>query len=284
MPRETIDSDKASAVPAPDPCAEGCRCRPPVPSGRVFAVSEDDTLFTCDPSGVAPDPGPAAYAVLGALRGFVEHAQYPCVGAKAALKRRSYRLAIYKDLGGERESRELVEDLAWFAAAAPTIDETAATFIAVFQGPSFEDAGAFEAALWQHLQRAHEHDARSAEWDPAVSSDPADADFSFSVGGSAFFVIGMSPIARREARRFPFPALIFNLHEQFERLREAGLYEPMKRTIREREERLEGRPNPTLADFGTTSEAQQYAGVPHHHGWTPPFRARGCPMRGKEEQ
>jgi FPC/CPF motif-containing protein YcgG len=280
MPHEAVGPEDAFVAAATGRCSGGCRCRPPSPSGRVFGVSEDDTLYTCDPSGAASEPGPAAHAVLGALRGFVEHSNYPCVGAKAALKRRSYRLGIYGELGGEREARELVDDLAWFGEAAPTIDDTAATFIAVFRGPSFDDARGFEGALWRHLQRAHEHDARCSGWDPAVSSDPADPEFSFSIGGSAFFVIGMSPVALREARRFPFPALVFNLHGQFEALREAGKYEPMKRTIREREERLEGRPNPTLSDFGATSEARQYAGVPHHRGWTPPFRAGGCPVRG----
>ena len=64
--------------------------------------------------------------------------------------------------------------------------------------------------------------------DPSVSSNPAEPDFSLSFGGRAFFVVGLHPNASRPARRFPRPSLVFNLHKQFEWLRNSGVYERMR--------------------------------------------------------
>ena len=45
----------------------------------------------------------------------------------------------------------------------------------------------------------------SQPWDPRVSDDPANPHFAFSVGGTAFFVVGLHPQASRIARRTPCP-------------------------------------------------------------------------------
>ena len=124
------------------------------------------------------------------------------------------------------------------------------------------DELAFERRLWSQLQRLHDLDARYHPWDPRVSDDPESPKFSFSVAGDAFFVIGMHPGASRSARRFAWPTLVFNAHEQFENLRADGRFEPLQSRIRERELRLDGRINPNLADYGYHSEARQYSGRP----------------------
>jgi hypothetical protein len=54
----------------------------------------------------------------------------------------------------------------------------------------------------------------SSLWDKDVESDTASHRFSYTIG-----VIGMHPKASRLARTFPYPTVVFNLHEQFERLR-----------------------------------------------------------------
>ena len=84
--------------------------------------------------------------------------------------------------------------------------------------------------------------------------------FSLSFGGEAFFAVGLHPNASREARRFGAPAIVFNLHDQFERLRADGLYDKLRRTILERDEALQGSVNPMLARHGEGSEARQYSG------------------------
>ena len=119
----------------------------------------------------------------------------------------------------------------------------------------------------------HEFDARRHDWDPTVDDDPRSATFSFSIGGRAWYVIGLHPAASREARRFDSVALVFNPHTQFERLRASGRYELVKRSIRERDVALQGSVNPTLADHGERSEARQYSGRNVPSDWQCPFRS-----------
>jgi len=91
-------------------------------------------------------------------------------------------------------------------------------------------------AFWARAQGLHDIDAASgARWAEGVAREPNSPDFSFSVGGAAYFVVGLHPGASRAARRFCRPALIFNPHEQFERLRADGRYHTMQSIIRERE-------------------------------------------------
>ena len=113
-----------------------------------------------------------------------------------------------------------------------------------------------------------------------MSSDPADPHFSFSFAGRALYVIGMHANSSREARRFPWPTLIFNPHEQFERLRADGKWKHMQETIRRRDHALQGTINPMLSDFGERSEARQYSGRAVEENWRAPFAAtpRKCPF------
>lgn len=275
--------------------------RPPAPPAgstqgnpaRTEDQRSDSGLFRCDTEGrlvsVRPggssEPGPALAAVNAALHAFVEHGSYPCVGAKAAIARCSYVLGIYPALDDTGSAEAAAADARWFAAHAAEIDDSFATFLAVFRSATIADDASFETALWTYLQAMHRADPDN--WDRSVSSDPADPGFRFSVGGSAFFVIGMHPNASREARRFPFPTIVFNLHSQFEALREEGRFEKMRTVIRGREEALAGEPNPLLADYGKSSEAAQYAGVAHPPGWKPPFEAEvpggSCPMHDRNQ-
>ncbi|MEM8756410.1 MAG: guanitoxin biosynthesis heme-dependent pre-guanitoxin N-hydroxylase GntA [Planctomycetota bacterium] len=225
--------------------------------------------------------GPAGVAAAAALAAFLAHDDYPCVGAKSALARGSCVLGIFQDSSrrdAHRNAQPLVDALTWFAGNAERFDDGYATFLAVFEDAVISDDDAFECFVWQTLQALHDRDAEP--WDDAVGSDPAEPDFRFSVGGHAFFVVGLHPRATRQARRFPYPTLVFNLHTQFEKLRDAQQFERVRTVIRDREERLEGEPNPLLADHGTVSEAHQYAGRAHGIGWRPPFTVRPgrCPF------
>ncbi len=125
--------------------------------------------------------------------------------------------------------------------------------------------------LWQQLQQLHDEDRHYHTWDPSVSGDPHAADFSFSFAGRAFFVVGLHPGSSRWARRFAWPVLVFNAHEQFEQLRAQGRFEKLQALIREREWALQGSLNPNLQDFGHGSEARQYAGRAVGGDWRCPF-------------
>lgn len=204
------------------------------------------------------------------FKAHVEAPDFPCVGARSAMNRGRARMETYQGLGRGGDVAALCDDLARFSADHPDPGLAPVTFIAMFDD-HFESEGQFERSLWQHLRDMHLHDAMKHAWDPSVSDDPDSSDFSFSIAGRAFFVVGMSPVASRLARRSPMPCLVFNLHEQFELLRSSGKYEGMQRVIRDRDVALQGSINPVLARYGEASEARQYSGREVGPGWQCPF-------------
>ncbi|NLN24698.1 MAG: YqcI/YcgG family protein [Bacteroidetes bacterium] len=127
----------------------------------------------------------------------------------------------------------------------------------------------FEEKIWKQLQLLHNVDPHP--WDSEVSSDPENSKFSFSIAGKAFCIIGMHPKSSRMARQSPYPAMIFNLHWQFEKLRDMGVYQRVKKRIRKADEKLQGSINPMLDDFGDSSEARQYSGRAVDSNWKCPF-------------
>jgi len=218
----------------------------------------------------------------------VSDAGYPCVGARAAQHAGSYIVGAYERLGDLSSARELHLDLAAFINNRTFSEHDYATFIAVFASPPVSDERDFEQSLWRELQELHTLDTGKFEWDQKVSADPTHSEFSFSVCGQAFYIVGMHPAASRIARRFPWPALVFNPHAQFERLRNNGQWQRMQKTIRQRELAMQGSINPMLSDFGSESEARQYSGRAVAADWTPSFEVHNdaatkgrCPFTGR---
>ncbi len=207
-------------------------------------------------------------AVRAAFAAFVADEAFSCLGARAAMNRPDHRVEVYPALGSAAATAALARDLGAFAAS-PAAAEDFATFVAVFPPDPPPDEAAFEARLWGQLQRLADADA--APWGAAVSDDPASPRFSFSFGGAAFFVVGMHPHSTRLARRFAYPALAFNPHAQFGRLRADGRYDHLRDAIRDREIALQGSLNPNLSDFGERSDARQYAGGATGDAWRCPF-------------
>src|SRR5690606_22289106 len=145
----------------------------------------------------------------------------------------------------------LLDALARFARRidAAADDATVRSLVALFDGPADTDERRFEAMLWSQLQHLHDLDARrGTPWASDVSRDPDDPRFSLSLAGHPFFVIGLHPGASRLARRFEAPALVFNSHRQFDRLRADGRYAKMQAATRKRDTALQGSINPNLAD------------------------------------
>ncbi|MGI8545762.1 MAG: guanitoxin biosynthesis heme-dependent pre-guanitoxin N-hydroxylase GntA [Gemmatimonadaceae bacterium] len=209
-----------------------------------------------------------------AFRGFVGDPGFPCLAAKGTVRRRRYRIGLYGTLGNGETVAELARDLGSFAARPLSTGTAFTSFIAVFPDRPPTDECEFEQRLWTQLQSLHEHDDVTIGWDPTVSADPDDANFSFSFGGRAFFVVGLHPSSSRLARRFQWPALVFNPQAQFARLRAEGRFGKLRAAIREREVALQGSLNPNLADFGEKSEARQYSGRRAEDDWRCPFHHR----------
>ena len=215
-----------------------------------------------------------------AFREFVLRPEFPCVGAKAAFNSDSYALRTFGELGARDSTAQLSASLYDFTQSEMREASEYATFVAIFEQPRVTDEIAFESLFWQQLRALHELDAARFDWDPNVRSDPADPHFSFSFGGQALYVIGLHANSSRQARRFPWPTLVFNPHEQFERLRADGKWKRMQETIRMRDRELQGTINPMLSDFGEESEARQYSGRAVEENWRAPFEAveRKCPF------
>jgi hypothetical protein len=190
-------------------------------------------------------------------------------------------MGIYDELGSAGVTRDLARDLSAFAGTlGDQIAEVDAdhagrltTFVASFLRPVPGDEAEFERLLWAQLQALHDGDS-ARTWDPAVSSDPDDAHFAFSIAGRAFFVVGLHAASTRWARRFAWPTLVFNPHDQFERLRQDGHFGRLQGLIRAREQALQGSLNGNLSEFGERSDARQYSGRPVEEDWRCPFRAR----------
>jgi FPC/CPF motif-containing protein YcgG len=203
---------------------------------------------------------------------FVRDKGFPCVGAKSALAHGTLKTVVCWSVESGwddvRIHRELL-DWAFDYRAEPGLFRSIA-FIFARPAPITEEQ--FEKAMWERLQSLTDKDAWLEQpYDSRVSSDPDDPHFSLSFGGEGFFVIGMHPNASRPARRFERPVLVFNLHDQFEQLRDQGKYEGIRETILKRDKILAGSINPMLSRHGDSSEAAQYSGRLVGDGWRCPF-------------
>ncbi len=206
---------------------------------------------------------------------FLDEPSFPCVGAKSALARGSIETHEFGRLGDRRNDRQLADGLARFVARIESDacdKDIVHSHVAVFTGPADMSELRFESLMWSQLWRLHRLDVlagnRAAE---DVSSDANSPHFSLSLAGHPFFIIGLHPQASRLARRFSHPALVFNSHRQFEKLREDGRYYKIQAATRARDIELQGSINPNLADFGEASEARQYSGREVEPGWRCPF-------------
>lgn len=201
------------------------------------------------------------------LEAMVLHPDYPCLGARSVFNRDRATVVVLEELGTTASTRRLLSALTSFGRETDR-EAGFASLVAVFRATEVAGEADFEELLWRQLELLHEADHQP--WDPRVSDDPADPHFAFSVGGTAFFVVGLHPQSSRIARRTPLPTLVFNLHEQFEELRGSDRFDRMRDTIRRRDLELQGTLNPMVADHGRSSEARQYSGRAVPPTWVAP--------------
>lgn len=213
--------------------------------------------------------------IIDAFRAFVSDSAFPCVGAKSALNKGNMNILLADDITSGWDDLKILPHIAALAKHYRKKPELFQTLVVLFRRRSQLDERAFEAAMWERLQSLSDKD----EWlghqpDPVVSADPDDPHFAVSIGGSGFFVVGLNPAASRPARRFAHPAIVFNLHDQFEQLRAAGRYDGLRDKIIARDIELAGSPNPMLAQHGAASAARQYSGRAVGSDWQCPYQRR----------
>jgi FPC/CPF motif-containing protein YcgG len=207
---------------------------------------------------------------------FVNDRSFPCVGAKAALQRDGMRFLVARDFASAWDDLRIMPALLDLATSYREEPQLFQSLVVLFKQGVPADEQAFERGLWQRLQSLSDKD----EWlgqpaDPRVAHDPGDPHFAMSFGGEAFFVVGLHPRASRPARRFATPAMVFNLHDQFETLRAEGRYEKLRTSIIDRDVAVAGSVNPMLANHGSISAARQYSGRAVETDWVCPFSGRG---------
>lgn len=207
------------------------------------------------------------------FKAHIAQSSFPCVGAKSALAKGLLEIVIAFDMRSAWDDLRIHDRLIGWAENYRDDPEGLRSIAVIFSQPSSLDENGFEQLLWERLQSFAEKDNWLGQpYDPAVSPDPVDPHFSLSFGGQAYFVVGLHPAASRPARRFSHPVMVFNLHDQFEKLRAGGRYERMRDAILERDRQLAGDINPMLARHGESSEARQYSGRMVGDDWKCPFR------------
>ena len=215
------------------------------------------------------------HALAHEFRRFVTDRDFPCVGAKAALQRDGMRFIVARDFGSAWDDLRIMPallDLAKSYRADPALFQS---LVVLFEQGAPDDEQGYEDGLWTRLQSLSDKD----EWlgqvaDPRVAHDPGDPHFAMSFGGEAFFVVGLHPQSSRPARRFGTPAMVFNLHDQFETLRAEGRYDKLRSAILERDEAVAGSINPMLGAHGSVSAARQYSGRAVGADWVCPYLGR----------
>lgn len=203
---------------------------------------------------------------------FVGEADFPCVGAKTALNKSQIHVNQYDDIRCPLNETDMLASIHQFVESFDLERDMYSSLVATFELPDTISETEFDRVLWEKLQRLHEIDACLKPWDSKVSSDPHNAQFSLSLGGKGFFVVGLHPNASRKSRRFPYPAIVFNLHEQFDMLRKQKRFEAFKDHIRKPDTAYCGSKNELLANHGDSSEVYQYSGVKHSENWECPFK------------
>lgn len=203
---------------------------------------------------------------------FILEENHPCIMANTVFSMKMYEIKLYEKLGSKATATTLLEDLQDYLNSYNFNDNKFKSFIAVFPEADIVSEIEFENLLWRQLQFINDKDEKP--WDHRVSKNPEDDNFSFSIAGRAFYVVGMHPKSSRLARQAPYVTLVFNLHWQFEKLREMNAYHKVRDKIRERDEELQGSINPMLEDFGESSEARQYSGRNVGEVWKCPFHSK----------
>jgi FPC/CPF motif-containing protein YcgG len=249
---------------------------------RAFDACRSALIYACALAATTPAmtdmshiADPAAVALVQRFEQHIKDSGYPCVGAKSAIAKQQMTAYVGRSLASAWDDVAIVREIIRFAHQYAVEQTIFRTFVTFFPDSPAMDEAAFEKVLWDRITSLQAKD----EWlghgyDPSVSPDPASPKFSLSFGGQAFFVVGMHPNASRPARRFDVPVMVFNLHDQFEKLRAEGRYDTIRKTIINRDVALAGSVNPMLARHGEASEARQYSGRLVGPDWECPYPGR----------
>ena len=208
---------------------------------------------------------------------YIGNKNFACVAAKAALAKQQLHAMVADHMACPVSDKLILDFLYAFVDEYRKSENLYHSAAIIFKQPQEISEAMFEKFLWQRLQALSDLDAKQFGYDKRVQSNPSSADFSFSLKGEAFFIIGLHPNNSRQARQFKTPAIVFNPHHQFEQLRQTDKYRHLQHAVRKRDVELSGSINPMLHDFGEESEVYQYSGRKYGSEWE-------CPLKIKHER
>lgn len=210
--------------------------------------------------------------VMEAYKEFISDKDFVCVAAKAALAKQQIQGMVAGHMACPRDDQAILDFLYSFIDTYRASRELYHSAVVIFQPSGINSEEMFDDLLWQRLQSLSSLDAKQHSYDERVAADPASPAFSFSLKQESFFIIGLHPGSSRVSRRFEYPALVFNPHQQFEQLRATEKYGQLKKVVRKRDVTVSGSVNPMLEDFGEASEVYQYSGRRYDQQWQCPLK------------
>jgi FPC/CPF motif-containing protein YcgG len=221
---------------------------------------------------ILPMPALDKAIIIQEYLSFINAKEFPCIAAKAAVANQQVRCMVAGNMACPKDDYEILQFLYNFVDEYRHSKNIYYSAAIIFSGPNMYNEEMFDTLLWQRLNGLQHLDAQHYDYDNRVEADPASAKFSFSIKEEAFYIIGLHAESSRKARRFIYPTLVFNPHEQFEQLRASSKYDAMKNTVRKRDIALSGSVNPMLQDFGEASEVFQYSGRKYDDSWKCPLK------------
>lgn len=210
--------------------------------------------------------------IISDYKAYVDKKTFACIAAKAALAKQQIKCMLAGHLACPKDDEDILQFIYDFINDYRNSEDLYHSAAVIFKGPEKSNEALFDEFMWQRLQALSDKDATRFNYDSRVDKDPNGSNFSFSLGGEAFYIIGLHSGSSRLTRQFSYPTLVFNPHAQFEQLRQTQKYDNMKAAVRKRDVAYSGSVNPMLKDFGTGSEVFQYSGREYDASWECPLK------------
>lgn len=204
---------------------------------------------------------------------FINQKDFPCIAAKAAISKNQVRIFVCDHIACPKDDYAITKFIHDFVEEYQKDRKLYSSAVVIFKEPHSCSEEEFDALMWQRLQSISDIDAMQYPWNQKISRDPESPQFSFCIKEEPLYIVGLHPGSHRESRHFQYPAIVFNPHDQFQKLRDANKYAAMKNAVRKRDEKFSGNVNPMLADFGEESEVYQYSGRVYDKDWECPFKS-----------
>ncbi len=203
---------------------------------------------------------------------FIENKFFPCIGAKTAMAKNQLSCLVAAHIFWPSDDEKIVAFLHTFIDKYRTSHHPFHSAAIIFIAPQDITETGYETAFWQRLQAISNIDAQHYKFDSRVSSDIQSPLFSFSIKVEALFAVGMHGSCSRDARRFKYPAIVFNPHAQFDMFKQTTKYKNLQSSIRKRDMVFSGLINPMLNDHAISPEIIQYTGKNYGHLFSCPLK------------